>query len=195
MARIDGFGISVELPSGFEGEVFGHQVAAGERPAVGVQAMSAMSAGQAAEAKEAQSRSAQPQADSIGPAATQAETSTAPPVLHAATFPLPPERGDFGNGAVDHMGADDVFVALCEYDAASVGTALFASEGFPRLTAEDFSTSTLHRSFENHSGCQKFFHVGNRAFCLYIVLGSHTFRSGLVRRANEVIERIEVATA
>lgn len=117
-----------------------------------------------------------------------------PPVLHVATFPLPPERGDYGNGAVDLMGTEDIFIALCEFDAEASRSALYAAEGFPRLTAADFDTSTLHRSFPNHSGCQKFFHVGIRSFCLYVVLGSHNFRNPLVRRVNEVVARIEIAT-
>lgn len=179
MARVDGFGISVELPSGFEGEVFGIPLGPGETAATGVQTFST--------ASEELAPSARSTAPAVAP--------TAPPVLHVATFPLPAERGDFGNGAVDSMGTEDVFIALCEYGAAAAQTPLYAPEGFPRLTAADFSTTTLHRSFDNHSGCQKFFHVGNRAFCLYVVLGSHNFRTSLVNRANAVIERIEVATS
>lgn len=160
MARIDGFGIAVDLPRGFEGEIFNHT------PAM-----------------------------QMGPTRIEAfSESPEPPVAHIATFPLPPDRGDFGNGAVDTMGTEDIFVALCEYDSASAASPLFAAEGFPRLRSEDFSRSTLHRSFPNHSGCQRFFHVGDRAFCLYIVLGSHTFRSSLVRRVNEVIDHIELSS-
>lgn len=168
MPRIDGHGISIDLPSGFEGEIFAHPATMPESEVSG------------------------------GPGSGTATLSlaadrTEPPVVHVATFALPPERGDFGNGAVDRMGTEDVFIAVCEYDRESAGTPLFAAVGLPRLTVEDFSTSTLHRSFPNHSGCQKFFHVGDRAFCLYVVLGSHNFRGSLVRRANQVIERMTVA--
>jgi hypothetical protein len=34
------------------------------------------------------------------------------PVLHLANFALPPERGDFGTGAVQRMGRDHAFVAV-----------------------------------------------------------------------------------
>ena len=181
MARIDGHGISVDLPSGFEGEIFGLPLGPGEAPAVGIQAMSTASADA--------DPSLAPQARSAAPTAP-----TTPPVVHVATFPLPQGRGDFGNGAVDLMGTEDIFIALCEYGSEAARSVLYSAEGFPQLTSADFATDTLHRSFENHSGCQKFFHIGDRAFCLYVVLGSHYFRNGLVRRVNEVIAGIEVAT-
>jgi hypothetical protein len=178
MARIDGCGISDELPSGFEGESYGLPLGPGESPATGLQTLSSASADPAAEEQ----------------ARGQAAVLTTPPVMHVATFPLPPERGDFGNGAVDNMGTEDIFIALCEYDEATAATVVYQAEGFPVLTSDDFSMSTLHRSFANHSGCQKFFHVGNRAFCLYVVLGSHNFRGPLVQQVNEVVAQIELAT-
>lgn len=165
MAQLDAFGIAIDLPSGFEGEIFGHPLGTAASPPPGELATFA---------------------------ATSAEDS-APPVAHVATFPLPVERGDFGNGAVDIMSTEDIFIALCEYDEASASSPLFEGEGIPQLTSEDFATNTLHRSFPHHSGCQKFFHVGNRAFCLYVVLGSHSFRGSLVRRVNEVLSRIDLA--
>ena len=52
------------------------------------------------------------------------------PILHAANFPLPAERGDYGSGAVDRMRGDDVLVVLIEFGTDSAGTALF-SQGSP----------------------------------------------------------------
>ena len=37
------------------------------------------------------------------------------PVAQFATFPLPDDVGDFGGGAVNLMGNDDIFVVLFEY--------------------------------------------------------------------------------
>lgn len=185
MARIDGFGISVDLPSGFEGEVFGIPLLPGETPASGVQTLSSATADPAPEA-----RALSPMSAASGPA----PPPTSPPVLHIATFPLPPERGDYGNGAVDHMGTEDIFIALCEFDAASAGTPLFAAQGIPRVAAGDFAPTNLHRSFPNHTGCQKFFTYEGRAFCLYVVLGSQTFPGPLVSRVNAVLERLELAS-
>jgi len=191
MARIEGHGIACELPSGFEGEIYGLPLGPGETPATGVQAMAPTSAratsDQPAPEPTASARSLAPMAAAAGP--------TTPPVVHLATFPLPPDRGDYGNGAVDHMGTEDIFIALCEFDEEASRSALYAAEGIPTLTAADFDTSTLHRSFPNHSGCQKFFHVGSRSFCLYVVLGSHNFRNPLVRRVNELIAQIDIVTS
>ena len=38
-------------------------------------------------------------------------------VTHIGNFPLPRDRGDFGTGAVERMGRDDVLVVLVEFDA------------------------------------------------------------------------------
>lgn len=115
------------------------------------------------------------------------------PVLHAATFPLPNDRGDYGSGAVDVMGPRDVFVALREFDRASANTALFAAAGMPKLRPGDFSPHMLQRPMLGQSGCQRFFRLRGRPFCLYVVLGSHSRRVPLVRRANELIAGLELA--
>ena len=48
------------------------------------------------------------------------------PVGQFATFPLPDDIGDFGSGAVNLMGPDDIFASLFEYGPESLGTALFS---------------------------------------------------------------------
>lgn len=42
------------------------------------------------------------------------------PILHAATMALPAERGDYGGGLVELLGAQDVFVGILDFgpDAA-----------------------------------------------------------------------------
>ena len=53
------------------------------------------------------------------------------PVVHLASFGLPKDRGDFGSGAVELMGDDDVFIVLFEHEPAAVDTALFRSSDRP----------------------------------------------------------------
>jgi hypothetical protein len=114
-------------------------------------------------------------------------------VLHAATFPLPARRGDYGGGAVEVMGPDDVFITLFEFEPEAAEMALFAAAGFPTpLAPGDFSTSTLQRIIPGQSGVQRFFTVNGRPFCLYVVLGSHSARSALVPMVNEVLATLEV---
>ena len=124
------------------------------------------------------------------------EGESSNPVAHAASFPLPRDRGDYGNGAVDVMEDDDVYIMLVEHDADSVGTALFSQVGLPRqLDPDEFSTTTLQKVIPGHAGTQRFFVERGRPFCLYVVLGSYELRGQLVPRANDVLATVEVQPA
>jgi hypothetical protein len=114
------------------------------------------------------------------------------PVLHAATVPLPEERGDFGGSVTPLLGPDDVFVSLFEYEPESSTTPLFAGTGRPRLTPADFKPNQLQRTIAGQSGVQHFFAERGRAFCLYVVLGSHARRAGLVRQANALLDTLRI---
>lgn len=117
-------------------------------------------------------------------------------VAHFATFALPDEVGDFGGGAVNLMGPDDIFVALFEYAADSLGTKLFAHRGMPRpLTTAQFLPYVLRRGLVGQSGSQWFFTESERPFTLYVVLGSHARRSVLVPRVNGLLAGVTVLPA
>ncbi|WP_369051919.1 hypothetical protein [Kineococcus terrestris] len=109
------------------------------------------------------------------------------PVLHASTVALPAVRGDFGGGVTALLGAEDVFVSLFEHDPAACATPLFADRGLPRPMAADFAPNRLQRSIPGQSGSQWFFQVGGRAFCLYVVLGSHARRAALLERVRPLL--------
>jgi hypothetical protein len=113
-------------------------------------------------------------------------------LLHAATIPLPAERGDFGSGVVEHLGPDDVFVSLFEYDRDDAGKALFAARGLPVLRPSHFSTAHLQRTQLGRSGGQWFFQVAGRPFCLFVVLGSHSRRVAGAARATGLLHRMSV---
>lgn len=118
------------------------------------------------------------------------------PVLHAANFALPEERGDFGSGAVELMGARDVFVVLFEYGADSTATPLFAARGMPRrLAPSDFDESMLRQGIRGQAGFQSFFQESGRAFCLYVVLGASAARAGLVPLVNQVLATVQIDPA
>jgi hypothetical protein len=119
-------------------------------------------------------------------------TTTTGVVAHIANFALPEEMGDFGSGAVDLMSGPDLLVVLFEYGSESIGTALFAAQGLPTLRAEDFSPHTLRKLLEGQSGVQRFFTLSGRAFCLYVVLGSHLRRVRTTPVVNEVVRSITV---
>jgi hypothetical protein len=117
------------------------------------------------------------------------------PVLHLANFALPASRGDFGTGAVERMGAEHVFVALLEFGADCLGTALYAPVGVPRVRPGQFNPSGMQRRVAGQAGFQHFFTEGNRPFCLYVVIGSHRQAVPLAKQVNAVLEQIEVRHA
>jgi hypothetical protein len=119
----------------------------------------------------------------------------APVILHAANFALPPDRGDYGSGAVERMQARHVLVALIEHDRAAAGAGLFKHQGPPAaLHPRDFSRHALQRTLPGQSGVQRFFTWQGRAFCLYVVLGSHAARGRMIPLVNAVLASAVVST-
>lgn len=166
--RLTGYGLSVALPPRWEGRIY-------RRPA--------------------------PTDDFASPAARaaggrQGWAGERPhTVLHLANFPLPPGRGDYGTGAVETMGAQDVFVALLEFGAAELGTALFAPEGLPKPTAEQYDPAALQRRVAGQAGYQRFCTVTGRPMCVFVVLGSAARTGPLSREVLPILSAIEVAPA
>ena len=113
-------------------------------------------------------------------------------VAHFASFPLPPRRGDFGGGAVDLMEPDDALVVLFDYGASAVGSALFAFEGLPTIDVRDFDRDVLQKSIPGQSGAQRFFTVSGRAFCLYVVVGSHIDRAEILPEVHQLLESVRI---
>jgi hypothetical protein len=121
-----------------------------------------------------------------------APSETTNSVLHAGNFALPEGRGDFGSGAVERMGPTDVLVVLFEYDPAAARTPLFARSGQPQPVASDFAPNQLQRIIPGQSGAQYFYNEAGRAFCLYVVLGSHDRRAALVDDVRQVLSGLRV---
>jgi hypothetical protein len=115
------------------------------------------------------------------------------PVVHLANFGLPNDRGDFGSGAVELMGDGDVFVVIFEHEPEAVHTALFATEGLPRaMPVNAFDPYNCRRGIPGQSAYQEFFQESGRAFCLYVVLGSHAHRHRLVPLVNRVLAGVRL---
>ena len=124
--------------------------------------------------------------------AQAAGTSDESVLLHVGSFPLPATMGDYGSGAVERMGADDVLLCLLEHDASDTANALFRRRGVPQVRVQDFGANNLQRVVPGMSGAQWFFSVGDRAFCLYGVLGSHRSRAALAPRFAAVVDTLEI---
>ena len=114
-------------------------------------------------------------------------------VTQFATFVLPGEVGDFGGGAVNLMGDNDIFASLFEYGPESLGTRLFARVGIPRaLSTDDFLPYVLRRGLVGQAGTQWFFTEAGRPFTLYVVLGSYARRATLLPRVNDLLFGVTV---
>ena len=113
-------------------------------------------------------------------------------VLHAANFPLPADRGDYGSEAAEAMGRGGIFLALIEFDEGSAGSMLFAAEGIPALLPDDFTADQLLRPRQGQAGLQRFFRAGSRPFCLYAVLGSHSMRRLLAPDVNRILSGLAI---
>jgi hypothetical protein len=166
--RLTGHGLTVALPPRWEGRLY-RRVAA--QP------------------------SAAPHTVSSGATGTGWPGELSHPILHLANFALPGSRGDYGTGAVERMGPDNLFLALLEFGPDCLGTALYSPRGLPRLVPGQFNPNGMQRRVAGQAGLQHFFTEGNRPFCLYVVIGSHRRAVPLTRQANEVLERIEVQHA
>ena len=118
------------------------------------------------------------------------------PFLHAATVPLPRQRGHYGGGVVELLGHDDAFVALVEFGAEALGSTLFAAHGAPRrFRAEEFSPSAVQRMIRGHLGRQAFFTTSGRPFCCFVVLGGNLARRDRLGELNALLESIGVSPA
>lgn len=173
MTAIAGHGLHVVLPRRWEGRLYRRDV-----PAL---------TGARSTTEPTFARSA------THPAAFGHPDESPNPVLHLANFALPPGRGDFGTGAVERMSAQHVFLALVEYDREEAGRALFAARGVPRPAAHDFAPNALQRRIAGQLGCQRFFTVQGRAFCLYAVLGSQRHAVALVTDLHAVLDGVQVS--
>ncbi|MCU1462974.1 MAG: hypothetical protein JWO37_3049 [Acidimicrobiales bacterium] len=164
MATLQGHGLSVDLPAGWDGRIT-------RRP---VDPMP-------------------PEVRPFAAASGRDMTESTHTVAHLANFPLPEQRGDFGSGAVEIMRPGDVLVVLLEYDPDSTKTALFATKGMPRqLDPSAFSAYGLQHALPGQGGAQWFFQEAGRAWCLYVVLGDLAGRSTLVATVERMLAAIRI---
>ena len=132
--------------------------------------------------------------DALPPdAAADARSERTNAIMHVANFALPADVDDYGGKAVEAMTNVHLLVILVEFGPTSAGTALFATEGFPKLTTDDFSPATLQRGIEGQGATQHFFSISGRPFCLYVVLGSQARRIRTVPVINDVLAGIQIA--
>lgn len=98
------------------------------------------------------------------------------PTLHAATFALPANDGDFGSEATARMPPGGAFLVLTEYRPGGglvPGEGLFAARTIPHpLVPRHFHPRALLVGRRGQAGTQHFFTAGTRPFCLYAVVSA-----------------------
>lgn len=168
-ARLAGLGLAVTLPPRWEARIYRRPVPTAQFTAPAARASGGGALGWAGEVPR--------------------------PVLHAANFPLPSGRGDYGTGALEHMGPAGAFVALLQFGPAERGTALYAPQGLPTPQPYDFDPAALQRRLPGQLGYQRFFTVSGHPMCLFVVIGSRDSLSPLCREVQAVLSRTEVEPA
>lgn len=165
--RMDALGVGIDLPVGWEGEIYQR----------GGAALQGFGSGWVRDGDEIRSLAG-------------GETSRS--VTHLANFPLPPQRGDYGSGAVELMRTGDLLVILFEFEPSSRDSALFASHGVPTVQAADFAHNQLQRTLPGQSGVQYFFQASGRTFCLYVVLGDHRTAEAAADEVNALLSGLSL---
>ena len=136
-------------------------------------------------------RPAEAGAAEVGTAALAPEVNR--PVVHVSTTTLFEDRGDFGSGVVEAMGTGDVLVTIVELDPAQAGTALIGTVGTPRsVPVTAYDPQAMQRTIHGQSGAQVFFSEHGRAFCLYVVLGSHARRHELAPVVDRILAGVTI---
>ena len=162
MPSLSAHGLSVATPPGWEGRIF-RRAGYGEATA----------------------------ASDVGPAAPPGARTF--PVLHVATIPLPSNVADYASDAVEDLGPSDSIVVLKEFAPTNAGEVLFGAVGIPRsIDPDDFAPNALQRRIAGQGGYQHFFHEGERAFCLYVILGSFANRYQVVPNVDRVLASITI---
>ena len=90
------------------------------------------------------------------------------------------------------MGLGEVFVALVEYGYGEAGKVLFAHEGIPTIDHDRFSVDASMGVVNGQAAAQYFFHVGDRAFCLYVAVESFRLRARLAPLLEELLGTLEL---
>jgi hypothetical protein len=118
------------------------------------------------------------------------------PTLHVATFALPPNDGEFGTRATQHMPPGALFLSLTEYRTGEgLGTrhGLFAHPPPTSLDPAHFHSHALLHARPGQRGMQRFFSVSGRAFCLYVVVSGSARVAHHLTAASHLLRRLEIS--
>ena len=118
--------------------------------------------------------------------------------LHAASFPLPLDDGEFGDASTARMAPGAAFLALTEYVPGAglqPGHGLFSAERITLpLEPTRFSIRGLAHPRPGQSGHQQFFTASGRPFSLYVVIaGDRAHRRRQLPLLNRILGGAQIA--
>lgn len=168
---ISAHGISIRIPGRWDGRIFRRDQRGPltARPAPGEQPASAAT---------------------LGPAAPAGGHTY--PMLHIANFALPEGLGDYASEACESMRPGELVLCLLEEGPESARAPLFRREGVPTLRARHFDRWRMHRPLPGMAGTQQFFHKGDRAFVLYVAVGSEARLPTVLPQINAVLASLHI---
>jgi hypothetical protein len=148
MTVLAGHGLSIGLPSGWEGRIFVSDLPA---PAVNL------------------------------------------PVMHATDLALTSERSTFAPEIAARAGGTGTLVTLAEFESrlANVGLYEPTTLGLP-IRRQDLHANALQVPAPELEGHQRFCSLGERAFALYVVVGTGPGFGDRLHRVNEILGTLEV---
>lgn len=116
------------------------------------------------------------------------EREHSPPLMHAATVDLPPNRGTYGLGVVKHLGPGDAFVALIDHGENEASAPVFALPNRPwPLRPQDFDPTEGPVGVPGVAYVQRFFQQSGRALVLFAGIHEGDGRSLPVGKVNRLL--------
>jgi hypothetical protein len=117
--------------------------------------------------------------------------------VHAGSFPVSLDDGEFGDRSTERMPAGGAFLALTEYlpgAGLEPGVGLFAPSRMRRpLDPTAFSQRKLAHHRPGQLGMQHFFTAARRPFCLYLVIsGDRATRRRQLVRLDHVLGTLQI---
>jgi hypothetical protein len=119
--------------------------------------------------------------------------------LHAGSFALALNDGEFGDRSTEAMPHEASFLALTEYRPGrglEAGKGLFTPRRIPRrLDPSRFAPSGLAHPRPGQVGMQHFFTASGRPFCLYVVIaGARSTRRRQLAAIDHVLRTLRIAS-
>lgn len=119
--------------------------------------------------------------------------------LHAGSFPIALDDGEFGDRSTGLMPGEASFVALTEYrpgGGLEPGHGLFAPRRIPRrLDPSQFASTGLAHPRPGQLGTQHFFTSARRPFCLYVVIaGGRASRRHQLAVIDHVLGTVQISS-